>query len=102
MEMENVEAAAAGGIERQLETFVALVAHEVRTPLSIVKSAVVMLDALDESEEAERSQLLAMVQRNVDLAMLLMDRMSLARDLETGTVALAKENWTCRSWSRNP
>ena len=77
-----------------LETFVALVAHEVRTPLAIVKAGVDMLTAIDAGRSAKpgtRENLMAMVQRNVDLAILLMDRMTLARELESGTVVLTKE-----------
>jgi len=77
-----------------LETFVALVAHEVRTPLAIAKTAVAMLAAIDAGGPAEpgtRQELFAMVESNVDLAMLLMDRMSLGREVERGTVVLAKE-----------
>lgn len=78
----------------QLETFIALVAHEVRTPLAIARNAAGMLAEIDAEGDAEpgvREDLLAMVQRNLDLAMLLMDRMALARAVESGTVVLAKE-----------
>src|SRR5438105_2450999 len=77
-----------------LETFVALVAHEVRTPLAIAKTALSMLaqdDGRGDGPPISRERLLAMVERNVDLAMLLMDRMRLARDLESGTVALERQ-----------
>ena len=77
-----------------LETFVALVAHEVRTPLAIVKTAVAMLTEIDAGGPAKpgtRQDLLEMVERNVDLAILLMDRMSLAREIERGDVVLTKE-----------
>lgn len=54
-----------------------------------------MLAAIDAGGPAEpgtRDEVLAMVQRNVDLAILLMDRMSLAREIENETVALACED----------
>jgi two-component system, OmpR family, phosphate regulon sensor histidine kinase PhoR len=78
-----------------LEEFISLVAHEVRTPLAIVSTATTMLARLDRDPDParpeERAALLAMITRNVDLAMLLMDRLSLARHVEAGTVELAKE-----------
>src|SRR5438445_1795119 len=83
------------GLLTPLETFIALVAHEVRTPLAIVKTGVATLAAIDAGRPAKpgtREQLLAMVERNVDLAILLMDRMTLARDIESGTVVLKKES----------
>ena len=78
----------------ELETFVALVAHEVRTPLAIVKTGVMTLAAIDAGETVEpgtREAVLAMVERNVDLAILLMDRMSLAREIENDTIVLTRE-----------
>jgi signal transduction histidine kinase len=78
----------------QLETFVALVAHEVRTPLSVVKTAVAMLAEIESGGPTRpevRQHLLAMVERNVDLAILLVDRMALAREIENGAIALTTE-----------
>jgi signal transduction histidine kinase len=75
-----------------LEEFMSLVAHEVRTPLALVKMGVESLAALDLRDESQvdvRTQLLAMVERNADLAMLLMDRMSLAREVEEGHIGLS-------------
>lgn len=85
---------APGGSERShLEEFVALVAHEVRTPLTVVKGAVDTLTRLgDEATPEERREFTAMIGRNVDLAVLLMDRLSLARDVEQGQVALSKQH----------
>lgn len=77
-----------------IETFVALVAHEVRTPLAIAKTGVTTLAAIDAGEPAApgtREEVVAMIERNVDLAILLMDRMSLAREIESDTVVLACE-----------
>lgn len=93
--MTSADATDGGGKSpTHLETFVALVAHEVRTPLAIAKGALAMLAEIDAGGDAEpgtREDLLAMVQRNLDLAMLLMDRMALARDIENGTVTLTRE-----------
>jgi signal transduction histidine kinase len=81
-----------GGERSHLEEFVALVAHEVRTPLTIVKGAVETLRRADDRlSTEERAELTAMIARNVDLASLLMDRLSLARDVEQGEVVLVKE-----------
>lgn len=78
----------------QLEEFVALVAHEVRTPLAIARSAAETVLELDEAgalNADQRRDLLEMVERNLDLAALLLDRMSLARSLEADTLDLATE-----------
>jgi signal transduction histidine kinase len=74
-----------------LEEFVAVVAHEVRGPLGLAKMGVEALTSPDEHQDdsgVARAEVLAMIERNVDLAMLLMDRMSLARDVEEGQVVL--------------
>jgi signal transduction histidine kinase len=70
-----------------IEQFLDVIAHEVRTPLAIARMAAesAHTEGLD---GAERDRLLAMILRNTDLALLLLDRLSLARDVESGTVHL--------------
>jgi signal transduction histidine kinase len=70
-----------------IEQFLDVIAHEVRTPLAIARMAAETVHDKD-LDEAERDRLLGMVLRNTDLALLLLDRMSLARDVEAGTVSL--------------
>ena len=85
------------GVEARshLEEFISLVAHEVRSPLAIVRVATSMLADGERnglaSRPEERGALLEMITRNVDLALLLMDRISLARSVEADTVELTKE-----------
>jgi signal transduction histidine kinase len=81
------------GRERtQLEEFVALVAHEVRTPLAIAKSALqTVLDLDPELDDDGRRELLDAVDRNLDLAVLLLDRMNLAREIEADEFELKVE-----------
>ncbi len=75
-----------------LEEFASVVSHELRTPLSVVKSAAetarVRLGSLSQEQHAE---FLDMIVRNGDLALLLLERIGLARDIDQGTVALSKE-----------
>jgi signal transduction histidine kinase len=75
-----------------LEDFLALIAHEVNTPLAVAdlatESALVSYDSLDRDELRE---LLEVIDRNLQLAMLLMKRLSLARDLAEGMVELSRE-----------
>jgi signal transduction histidine kinase len=77
------------GIDGQtaIEQFLDVIAHEVRTPLAIARMAAETVHT-KELDEVERDRLLSMVLRNTDLALLLLDRMSLARDVEAGTVHL--------------
>lgn len=75
-----------------LEEFLALIAHEVNTPLSVVEMAAET--ALQSFETLDRDgirSLLEVVSRNVRLARLLMNRMSIARDAEKGDVDLDLE-----------
>jgi two-component system, OmpR family, sensor kinase len=82
-------------VRTELEEFISLVAHEVRSPLAVVRVATTMLAEVERkglhTQPEERRALLEMITRNVDLALLLMDRMSLARSVEADTVELAKE-----------
>jgi two-component system, OmpR family, sensor kinase len=70
-----------------VEDFLDAIAHEVRTPLSIARMAAETARRQDLSD-AERERLLGMIVRNTDLALLLLDRMSLARDVEAGSLQL--------------
>jgi signal transduction histidine kinase len=77
-----------------LEDVLATVVHEARGPLTIVQTAVRLLSELDtesESSPRDRAALLEMIERNTALAVLLMDRMTLAHDIEDGTVPLATQ-----------
>ena len=73
----------------------AIVAHEVRSPLSIIDMGVRTLAKLEAQPDADagaRAEVLAMIQRNVALAILLMDRIALAHEVEDGTVSLDKRS----------
>jgi signal transduction histidine kinase len=75
----------------QLEDFLSIVAHEVRSPLAVVDIGVRMLATLEAKPDADpktRVEMMEMIQRNVSLAMLLMDRMALAHDVEDDTITL--------------
>ncbi len=75
-----------------LQEFAAVVSHELRTPLAVIKGAAETARSRQGSlsvEEHER--LLDMIVRNGDLALLLLERIGLARDVDRGTVNLAKE-----------
>lgn len=75
-----------------LEDFSSIIAHELKTPLAIVVGAAEL--ALDEYADVvppDLERLLRMIQRNADLASLLLGRLHLARDVEAGTVELARE-----------
>jgi two-component system, OmpR family, sensor histidine kinase KdpD len=73
-----------------IEHFLETIAHEVRTPLSIAKMAAGSL-ATRQLPELERDRLLSMVVRNADLALMLVDRISLARDVATETVRVDRQ-----------
>jgi two-component system, OmpR family, sensor kinase len=87
--MEHMRKADNGG-PSGIEQFIDAVAHEVRTPLSIAKMAATTLSTRDLDGE-ERARLLAMVVRNTELALLLIGRMSLAREVEIDAVRLAPQ-----------
>jgi two-component system, OmpR family, phosphate regulon sensor histidine kinase PhoR len=70
-----------------VEQFLDVIAHEVRTPLALARMAAETV-ATTELPPAERDRLLRMILRNTDLALLLLDRMGLARDVEADTVQL--------------
>ena len=74
-----------------VELFLDTIAHEVRTPLAIAKMAATTVVTRQELDEAERERLLAVVVRNTDLALLLLDRMNLAKDVESNAVHLLTE-----------
>lgn len=74
---------------RELEGFLALIAHEMNTPLSVAEVAAdAALEGYDDLERRDFRNLLEMIKRNVSLASLLMQRISLARDIDRGTVEL--------------
>jgi signal transduction histidine kinase len=73
-----------------LEEFAAVIAHELATPLTVVEGAVEALQRLDFDDAPEdRDRLLRMIGRNTRLASLLLRRLSLAREVEAGTVQLS-------------
>jgi signal transduction histidine kinase len=73
-----------------LEEFGAVIAHELATPLAIIDMAASLaLDHGPETSAAEHRGVLEMIQRNTQLADLLLRRLSLARDVEAGTVELS-------------
>lgn len=75
-----------------LEDFASVVGHELRTPIGVVKGAAeTALAHARELDPEELAALLRTVARNADLALLLVDRIGLARDVEQGTVDLARE-----------
>lgn len=69
-----------------------MISHEMGTPLAVVKLAADT--ALRQGPDAtwdERQRILQVIRRNADLATLLLGRLGLARDIEAGTVELARE-----------
>lgn len=75
--------AGASSVDEVLDT----IAHEVRTPLSVVRMAANTL-ASQPLDAPERDRLLAMIVRNTDLAITLVDRIRRARELEAGDLHL--------------
>jgi signal transduction histidine kinase len=76
------------------DAYVPAAAHEVLSPLLIAQAAVEMLAEIGaqlEHDPAQRRPVLSMLERDLARAVLLMDRMSLAADVEHDTVVLAKK-----------
>lgn len=69
-----------------------MIGHELRTPLAVVKSAA-ETGIMHHGQLDDRGmlRLLETIARNSDLALLLVDRIGLARDIETDTVTLDRE-----------
>lgn len=75
-----------------LQEFASVVSHELRTPLSVIMSAAQTARGRHGSlSPEEQARLLDMIVRNGELAMLLLERISLARDVDQGTVDLTLE-----------
>ena len=70
-----------------LEDLLAVIAHELRAPLAVVRSAAETVSTRELAPE-QRKELLEVIRRNADLAMLLTDRLGLARDVERGVFHL--------------
>lgn len=76
-----------------LEEFASVIGHELRTPLAVVKGAAETALAHESELDVQGTRrLLETIVRNSDLAMLLVDRIGLARDIEDGTVELDRED----------
>ena len=72
-----------------LEEFASTVAHELATPLAVIQSATeTALHLGDDAGAEEQRHLLDVIRRNSNLAVLLLRRLGLARDVEAGTVSL--------------
>jgi signal transduction histidine kinase len=72
-----------------LEEFGAVIAHELATPLAIISTAAnLALQHDTTTSDVEHRRILEMIQRNTNLAELLLRRLALARDVEADTVEL--------------
>jgi two-component system, OmpR family, sensor histidine kinase MtrB len=72
-----------------LEEFASTVAHELATPLAVIQMTTETALHLGDSLGAEEQRrLLDVIRRNSNLAVLLLRRLALARDVEAGTVTL--------------
>lgn len=77
----------------QLQEFTAVLAHELKTPLAIIASAVELALAHERRTTGpDVGDLLRMIQRNSRLACQLLDRLQLAGDVEAGTIELSLED----------
>ena len=77
-----------------IEQFLAVVAHELRTPLSVTASAADTLTTLlaqDDVDHAEVARIADVIQRHSRLSARLVARLSLAHDIGHDTVTLATE-----------
>ena len=73
----------------QLEEFASIVTHELATPLAVIQMATeTSLHLGDNVAAGEQRRLLEVIRRNSRLAVLLLRRLDLARDVEAGTVTL--------------
>ncbi len=64
-------------------------AHELATPLAVIQTATeTALHVGEEAGAEEQQRLLEVIRRNSNLAVLLLRRLGLARDVEAGTVTL--------------
>ncbi|MEX2551109.1 MAG: HAMP domain-containing sensor histidine kinase [Nitriliruptoraceae bacterium] len=78
-----------GDADSLLEEFAAVIAHELATPLSIIEMAVQTALRNDgASSQIGHREVLEMVERNVKLAQLLVNRLTLSRDVEADTFVL--------------
>lgn len=76
----------------QLERMTQLVAHELKNPLAVVVAASdALVRGFDDADPDEVRRLLQVIDRNGRLAVLLVNRLTLARDVEAGTVELRTE-----------
>jgi signal transduction histidine kinase len=71
------------GPHTAIEDLLAVIAHELRAPLAVVCSAAETVSTR-ELTPGRLADLLQVIRRNADLAMLLTDRLALARDVERG------------------
>jgi signal transduction histidine kinase len=72
-----------------LEEFATTVSHELATPLAVIQTATeTALHLGDAVGPDEHRRLLEVIRRNSNLAVLLLRRLGLARDVEAGTVIL--------------
>jgi signal transduction histidine kinase len=72
-----------------LEEFASTVTHELATPLAVIQTATeTAIHIGDEAGATEQRRLLEVIRRNSNLAVLLLRRLGLARDVEAGTVTL--------------
>lgn len=69
-----------------------VIAHELNTPIAIVQAAAdTALHQYAGEASHELQAMLGMIRRNAELAALLLGRLTIARDIEAGTVALDRE-----------
>lgn len=79
---------------QDVEEFLSLVAHELRTPLAVTASAadtLLTLVARDDLDQAEVERMATVIQRHSRLGARLVARLSLAHDIGRGTVELVTE-----------
>ncbi|MFA5144309.1 MAG: HAMP domain-containing sensor histidine kinase [Candidatus Omnitrophota bacterium] len=78
-------------VEKLKTEFLAIAAHEMRTPLSTIKSSISLVaDGITGPLNEEQRRFLDMANRNIDRLAFLLDNFFLLADLESGTVELLK------------